>query len=95
VASWPALAPVSEDVNGCRGLHQTSVETPSALPMASMNEGNSSALPTEAILGRYSRSAACCQKVAKSGGSGTPVTMSAPAALNFSISVAKLLFSPG
>ena len=44
--------PGRDEVNGCLGLHQTSVETSAALPMASMNDGNSRALPTEAILGR-------------------------------------------
>ena len=49
---WPALALVSDDRNGWPGLHQTSVEIPSAVPMASMNAGNRGALPTVAILGR-------------------------------------------
>jgi hypothetical protein len=45
-------APVSEEVNGCRGLQETSVERPLAAPMASMNAGKARALPTEAIRGR-------------------------------------------
>jgi len=39
-------------------------------------------LPTEAILGRNPCWEACFQKVVQSGGMGTPVTISASAALN-------------
>src|SRR4029453_4814397 len=73
----PALAPVSEDLNGCRGVHHTSVDMPSPrLPSASTERGNSSALPTEAIFGLNPCWAACFQNVVQSGGMGTPVTIS-------------------
>ena len=42
-----------------------------------------SALPTEAIFGLKPCCSACSQKVVKSGGIGTPVTISALAALNW------------
>jgi hypothetical protein len=77
---------VSEDLNGCWGLHQTSVDMPSPMsPRASTDAGNSRALPTEAILGWKPCWEACFQKVVQSGGMGTPVTISALAALNLAI----------
>ena len=51
--------------------------SPSAVgPMASMKAGNNRARPIDATLGRRSSSPACFQKVAKSGGVGTPVMIS-------------------
>src|SRR5918992_1053307 len=92
VAAWyssatlAALAPVSEDVKGWAGLHQTSVDMPSPMsPRASTEAGNSRALPTEAILGWNPCWEACFQKVVQSGGIGTPVTISALAALKAEI----------
>ena len=85
-ATWAALSPVSDDLKGWAGLHQTSVDMPSPMsPRASTEAGNSSALPTEAILGWNPCWEACFQKVVQSGGMGTPVTISASAALNLAI----------
>src|SRR6202011_1081201 len=81
-----ALSPVSEDLNGCRGVHHTSVDMPSPRsPRASTERGNRSALPTEAILGLKPCWAACFQKVVQSGGIGTPVTISTFSRLNVEI----------
>ena len=71
---------MSEEAKGCEGDHHTSVERlwpPS--PRAPTACGNRSALPTLAALGANPCCLACVQKVVKSGGIGTPVTISAPA----------------
>ena len=89
-ATWVALAPVSDDLNGCWGLHQTSVDMPSPMsPRASTDAGNSRALPTEAILGWKPCWEACFQKVVQSGGIGTPVTISTFSFLNVAICAEK------
>src|SRR5207248_11140451 len=76
-ANAAAVAPVSDDLNGCCGVHHTSVDMPSPrLPSASTERGNSSALPIDATLGRKTCCAACFQNVVQSGGIGTPVTIS-------------------
>ena len=60
------------------------------LPSASTATGNSNALPTEAILGLKPCCKAWFQKVVKSGGIITPVTMSALAFLKAAICAVKL-----
>src|SRR3972149_1630148 len=76
-AKEPAVAPVREDLNGCFGLHQTSVDMPSPRsPSASTDRGKRSALPIEATFGLKPCCAACFQNVVQSGGIGTPVTIS-------------------
>ena len=68
---------MSDDLNGWRGVHQTSVDMPSPRsPRASTERGNRSALPTVAIFGLKPCWAACFQNVVQSGGMGTPVTIS-------------------
>ncbi len=65
---------MSDELNGCVGPHQYSVDIPSPMsPSASTEEGNSSALPTDAIFGTNPCWFACFQKFVKSGGIGTPV----------------------
>ena len=76
-ANADAVAPVSDDLNGCWGVHHTSVDMPSPRsPSASTERGNSNALPMLATLGRKPCCAACFQNVVQSGGIGTPVTIS-------------------
>src|SRR6266404_3175342 len=76
-ANADAMAPVSDDLNGCWGVHHTSVDMPSPRsPSASTERGNSNALPMLATLGRKPCCAACFQNVVQSGGIGTPVTIS-------------------
>ena len=73
------------------GDHQTSVDRLLPLrPSASSATGNSSALPTEAIFGRKPCWLAWFQKVVKSGGSTTPVTISQLSRLNAVICAVKL-----
>ena len=78
-------------MNGWFGDHQTSEERlwPS-LPSASTATGNRIALPTEATFGLKPYCSACFQKVVKSGGSTTPVTISQLADLNALICAEKL-----
>src|SRR5215510_13366205 len=78
--------PLSDDLNGWLGLHQTSVLSPSAVsPSASTAAGKSSALPIDAALGWKPCCLACVQKVLKSGGITTPVMISQLAFLNAEI----------
>src|SRR2546426_11521867 len=52
-ASAAADCPVSDDLYGWNGLHQSSVDIPAPFfPSASTDDGKRSALPTEAIRGR-------------------------------------------
>src|SRR5438067_2034281 len=89
-ANAAAAAPVSDDLNGCCGVHHTSVDMPSPRsPSASTERGKSNALPTEAILGRKPCCAACFQNVVQSGGIGTPVTISTFSRLNVAICAEK------
>src|SRR6185436_18839204 len=89
-ASCPALAPVSDELNGCVGLHQISVDRLlPALPSASTAVGNSSALPTDTALGLKPCWRAWVQKVLRSGGITTPVTISTSAFLNAAICAEK------
>src|SRR5207237_10543155 len=77
-ANADAVTPVSDDLNGCWGVHHTSVDIPSPRsPSASTERGNSNALPMLATLGRKPCCAACFQNVVQSGGIGTPVTICA------------------
>src|SRR4029077_12763728 len=81
-----ALCPVNPDLNGWLGDHQISQESPSArLPRAATDAGKRSAFPTVTTLGLKPCCAAWFQKVAKSGGVSTPVTISTPAFLNAEI----------
>ncbi len=61
-------------------------------PVDRADEGNSSALPMVATLGLKPCCAACAQKVAKSGGIITPVTISQPAAFKALLRLVKSLF---
>src|SRR3972149_261772 len=79
-----AVWPVSDELKGWLGLHQTSLESASPSPLvpnASTEAGKRSALPMEAIFGVKPCCLAWFQKVVKSGGMGTPVTISAEAVL--------------
>src|SRR5438552_1073481 len=72
-----AEAPVSDDLKGWFGDHHTSVVSPSpTAPRASTERGKSSALPTVTAFGRKPCWRAWVQKVVKSGGISTPVTIS-------------------
>src|SRR5215510_2007171 len=85
-----AEAPVSDDLKGCRGDHQISVDMPSPRsPRASTERGKSNALPIDATFGRKPCWAACFQNVVQSGGMGTPVTISTFAFLNSEICAEK------
>ena len=89
-ASAAQLWPVRLEAKGCHGLHQTSeLRLCPASPNASTEAGKSSALPTVAARGRKPCWAAWVQKVVKSGGSTTPVTISAPLSLNAEICAEK------
>ena len=80
-------------MKGWFGDHQISVVSPSPRsPNASMEDGNSKALPMVTTLGLKPCWAACDQKVAKSGGIITPVTISTPAFLKAEICDEKSLF---
>src|SRR5882757_487641 len=81
-ATCAELSPVSDDLNGWLGVHQTSDDRlwPD-LPSASTDCGNSSALPIEATLGVKPCCLAWFQKVVKSGGIITPVMISHDAPL--------------
>ena len=83
--------PFSDDLNGWLGDHQTSDDRllPS-LPSASTATGNRIALPIEAAFGLKPCCSACFQNVVKSGGSTTPVMISALASLNAAICAEKL-----
>ncbi len=83
--------PVSDDLNGWFGDHHTSDDRllPSS-PSASTETGNRIALPTEATFGLKPCCIAWFQKVVKSGGSTTPVTISALAFLKAVICAEKL-----
>src|SRR5262249_52163719 len=82
--------PVSDDLKGWLGDHQTSEERLlPLLPSASTATGKRMALPIEAALGLKPCWLAWVQKVVKSGGRTTPVTMSAFAALNAAIRAEK------
>ena len=83
--------PLSEDLKGWLGDHHTSDDRllPS-LPSASTATGNRIALPTEATFGLKPCCSACFQKVVKSGGSTTPVTISQLAFLKAVIWAEKL-----
>ena len=82
---------MSEDLNGWLGDHHTSDDRlwPS-LPSASTETGNRIALPTEATFGLKPCCSACFQKVVKSGGITTPVTISHCAFLKALICAEKL-----
>ncbi|MNR29759.1 hypothetical protein D3C85_1471660 [compost metagenome] len=81
---------MSEELNGWLGLHQISVERLwPALPRASTAEGKSSALPTDMALGWKPCWRAWVQKVVRSGGMTTPVTISASAFLKAEICAEK------
>src|SRR5690606_16013940 len=72
-ASSAELAPVSDDLSGWRGDHQTSDERLCpASPRASTDCGNRIALPIEATFGVNPCCLAWFQKVVKSGGIITP-----------------------
>src|SRR6185295_11234332 len=89
-ASAFALCLVSDDVNGCDGLHQTSVLRPwPCSPSASIAPGNSSALPSVITFGLKPCWRACVRKVFASGGITTPVTISTFAFLNAAICAEK------
>src|SRR3954452_6207074 len=82
-ASSPEDWPVSDDLKGWFGDHQTSDDRLlPASPSASTDSGKRSALPTLTAFGLNPCWFAWFQKVVKSGGSTTPVTISAPAFLN-------------
>src|SRR5690606_30079963 len=68
-ASSAAVCPLSEDLNGCAGDHQTSDERLlPVLPSASSATGNRIALPTLTTFGLKPFWLAWFQKVVKSGG---------------------------
>ena len=76
------LWPVTDDLNGCEADHQTSDERLwPASPRVSTDCGKRIALATVAALGLKPCWRAWFQKVVKSGGMTTPVTISASAAL--------------
>src|SRR6266516_7573908 len=84
--------PVSDDLNGQVGCHQTSLARPAGEGVStSMKAGNSSALPTVAIFGRNWSASASRQKVAKSGGCGLPVRICASWAMKLCSSLLKSL----
>jgi hypothetical protein len=78
-------------LNGWFGVHHTSDDRllPS-LPSASTEDGNRIALPTDAAFGLKPCCSDCFQKVVKSGGSTTPVMISAFAFLKAVICGEKL-----
>ena len=81
-ASSADVWPVSDDLNGWLGDHQTSEERLlPALPSASTDCGKRIALPIEAIFGVKPCCLAWFQKVVKSGGIITPVMISTLSAL--------------
>src|SRR5260370_14577456 len=98
-AWWPAyrrrsspfgVCPDRPDLNGCDGDHQTSFVRPLPRPpSAATADGNSSALATVTIFVLNPCCHACDQKVAKSGGMNTPVTISTLAALKAAICAVK------
>ena len=76
-ATCAVLSPVKDELNGWLGVHQTSDDRLwPALPSASTDCGNRSALPIEAIFGVKPCCLAWFQKVVKSGGITTPVMIS-------------------
>ena len=89
-ASSFAVRPSSDDLNGWFGVHHTSDDRPApAGPSASTELGNSRAFPTVATFGLKPRCPACRQNVVKSGGIGTPVTISTLPSLNAEICAEK------
>ncbi|MCY1549847.1 hypothetical protein D9M68_860490 [compost metagenome] len=84
------VSPVSDDLKGKVGVHQTSLLMPSPRsPSVCTAEGNSKALPTVTIFGLKP----CCRhwamKVFRSCGRVMPAMMSTPAFLNSAICAEK------